>query len=115
MCDCTAGACPPQYVACDGAPGSLRLRCVHEEQVCDGVPNCADLSDERDCFHFTDPLAPPAPGQRLWCASHTRLLYSFDSIRFDSIRFDSIRFDSVRALRPLNSSVPFPLARLDTV
>lgn len=54
-------------MGCDGAPGSMRFKCVHEDQVCDGVPTCQDMSDEMDCFHFTDPLVPPASGQRLWC------------------------------------------------
>ena len=34
-------------LACDNDPGSLRLCCVNEHQVCAGLPTCADLEDER--------------------------------------------------------------------
>lgn len=61
-----AGGCPVRYIGCDGTPGAWSFKCIHEEQLCDGVPQCVDLSDELNCFHFTDPFVPPATGQRIW-------------------------------------------------
>ena len=55
----SAGGCPPTYTACDGTPGAFTFKCIHPNQMCDTVPHCVDQKDERDCYNWDDPRAPP--------------------------------------------------------
>lgn len=41
------GNCPPEHFKCNTG------RCIPDHYICDGQPQCADLSDDWDCFNLT--------------------------------------------------------------